>query len=199
MQFLEIPKMMAFARTVIDPRLKALREDVAHCLQGQCAPFPAIILCFSTIDLLGALAGGDAKKSRKTTDQSKAFMQEYMLYSEDHATLLMNLFRHKLVHLASPKPVVAFQKKNVAWKYLHSDSALHRVFKPINPPEPVNGFPGIPLTADHVFSISIQHFADDIAEAVTRGTDGYYAKLETSADLQIKFVAASYDLYDPNQ
>src|SRR5436309_3333484 len=108
--FVDSAELMVFARPLVDSRLTALSADITHCLNGaHPAAFPAILLCFSTIDFLGALAAGDAKKHRKTTEQSKAFMQKFMLYSADNTSLLMDMFRHKLVHLASPKPVVEFR------------------------------------------------------------------------------------------
>jgi hypothetical protein len=197
--FLDVAKLMTFARGLVQPRLDALKKDVTHCLQEPHAPFPAIVLCFSTIDFLGALAAGDAKKHRKTTEQSKSFMRTFMKYLDQNAALLMDVFRHKIVHLAAPKPVVEFRGKNVAWRYRHADAAIHLVLEPVSPPVTVAGFPGAPLTADYEFGISIQHFAEDIEGAVTRAGDGYFAQLETLADLQVKFVAAVYDFYDPLQ
>lgn len=109
--FLDVDNLMSFARQFVEPRLAALSKDVGHCLQDPYAPFPAILLCFSTIDLTGALAAGDGKKHRKTTEQSRAFMRDFMGYTEQNAALLVGIFRHKIVHLGAPKPVVEFQKK----------------------------------------------------------------------------------------
>jgi hypothetical protein len=197
--FLDVAELMNFARGLVQPRLDALKKDVAHCLQEPYAPFPAIVLCFSTIDLLGALAAGDAKKHRKTTEQSKSFMRTFMKYTDQDAALLMDMFRHKIVHLAAPKPVVEFRGKKVAWRYCHADPAIHLILEPISTPVTVAGFPGAPLMADHEFGISIQHFTEHIEGAVTRAGDGYFAQLEALAGLQVKFVAAVYDFYDPLQ
>lgn len=195
--FLDIAELMSFARSFLEPRLTALSKDVGHCLTDPYAPFPAILLCFSTIDLLGAISSGDAKKHRKTTEQSKAYMRNFMGYPEPDAALLMDLFRHKLVHLSAPKPVVEFRGNFIAWRYHHSDPAEHRKLVPITPTS-VDSFPGETLTADHEFRISIHHFGEDIQRSVNC-PGGYLSQLEKTVDLQVKFVSAIHDFYDPRQ
>ena len=46
------------ARNFIKERIDSLQKDVMHCLQPPYAPFPAILYCVATIDLLGALCYG---------------------------------------------------------------------------------------------------------------------------------------------
>lgn len=195
--FVDVTELMSFARSFLAPRLEALSKDVSHCLTDPHAPFPAILFCFSTIDLLGAIAAGDAKKRRKTTEQSKAYMRDFMSYSEENATLLMDLFRHKLVHLSAPKPVVEFQGKSIAWRYHHSDHTIHLQLVSIAPTS-VDSFPGVSPMTDHEFGISIHHFSEDIKDSVYR-LGGYLSQLENTVDLQVKFVSAIYDFYDPRQ
>jgi hypothetical protein len=195
--FVDVAELMSFARSFLDRRLTALAKDTAHCLTDPHAPFPAILLCFSTIDLLGAVSGGDAKKYRKNTEQSKAYMRSFMSYSEENTALLMDLFRHKVVHLSAPKPVVEFHGKSIAWRYRHCDPAVHLKLEPISPTS-VDSFPGANLNADHEFGISIHHFAEDIKGSVT-GPGGYLTQLENTVDLQVKFISAVYDFYDPRQ
>jgi hypothetical protein len=54
--------LLSFARKFLRQRIMSLNKDVKHCLREPCAPFPAILYCFSTIDLLGALYQGQAEK-----------------------------------------------------------------------------------------------------------------------------------------
>ncbi len=53
-----------FAKWFIGARLDSLENDVRCCLNPlagiQPAPFPAILYCFSVVDLLGSLYAGDA-------------------------------------------------------------------------------------------------------------------------------------------
>jgi hypothetical protein len=70
--------------------MNSLKNDVNHCVKIEpYAPYPALIYCFSNIDLLGALYGGEAGKNANTTQQqSKNYMKCFMGYSELQSTLL---------------------------------------------------------------------------------------------------------------
>jgi hypothetical protein len=112
-RFSETNELIQFARKFINNRVDSLEKDVSHCLRKPFAPFPAILYCFSTIDLLGALyAGQGAEKDPatgnkvNTTANSKRYMEKFMNYTEEQRHLLMDIFRHKLVHLAQPKAVI---------------------------------------------------------------------------------------------
>lgn len=99
--FASTTELEFFAEHFVGERLRALEKDTQHCLKDPFAPFPAILLAFSTIDLLGALAFGDASKNAPTTRQSFDYMLQFMSYESDQVKLLQGLFRHKLVHLAA--------------------------------------------------------------------------------------------------
>ena len=64
--------LLDFARKFLRQRIMSLNKDVKHCLREPYAPFPAILYCFSTIDLLGALYQGQAEK--KITIRTKAYL-----------------------------------------------------------------------------------------------------------------------------
>ena len=68
--FASTSELETFAGQFIGQRLLALEKDTQHCLTSPYAPFPAILLSFSTIDLLGALAFGNASKNAPTTRHS---------------------------------------------------------------------------------------------------------------------------------
>ena len=56
-------EMIKFARDFVKNRIYSLEKDVKYCLTEsnfpiQYAPFPALLYCFSTIDLLGSLLEG---------------------------------------------------------------------------------------------------------------------------------------------
>ena len=53
--FSDINELKNVAKSFLTERTNALYKDVVHCLTPPFAPFPAIVYCFSTIDLLGAL------------------------------------------------------------------------------------------------------------------------------------------------
>ena len=51
-------ELRRFARNFVKERVIYLQKDVNHCLQPPYAPFPAILYCLATIDLLEALCAG---------------------------------------------------------------------------------------------------------------------------------------------
>jgi hypothetical protein len=93
--FTDDKDLMNFAKQFIDERLSSLDNYVKRCLptdvdrkEGLCyAPFPALLYCFSVIDLLGALYAGHARSSR-TIVNSKKYMKDLMSYKEDQIDIL---------------------------------------------------------------------------------------------------------------
>lgn len=116
---LQMIKIWGFCKAVYDERLSSLDNDVKRCLpadvdkkEAPCyAPFPALLYCFSVIDLLGALYAGHARSS-KTVDNSKKYMNDLMKYGKDQFNILQKMFRHKMVHLAQPKPIMKDPTQN---------------------------------------------------------------------------------------
>jgi hypothetical protein len=185
-----------FAEQFLAARLETLEKDTKHCLNGELAPFPAILLCMSSIDLLGALTAGNAADTAPTTKQSKDYMCGFMNYTEDQATLLQKLFRHKLVHLAQPKAAAAYQGKTITWSYWHDDVRQH--LKLIKLPNQVTLriTSGLSVTVDHEFSVSISHLVKDVTESVQR-PGGYLVRLKTDATLGRHFETAIGQIYSP--
>jgi hypothetical protein len=69
--------------------MDSLEKDVNHCVKIEpYAPFPALIYCFSNVDLLACLYAGRADKNSQTTQQSKNYMKDFMGYDEEQSILL---------------------------------------------------------------------------------------------------------------
>lgn len=187
---------------MLQSRCDSLNKDVAHCLSKPYAPFPAILYCFSTIDLLGALAAGRGDNTRPATQQSKSYMKLFMCYSEPIPTLLMGLFRHKLVHLAIPKAVFEYEdntsaKHKVVWNYTHNTPQKHLKLESV--PGMANIDNGLWLIQyDQSFWLDIPSFACDIVNSVL-GTNGYLSQLKTNVTMQSRYAAAVNDLYNPTK
>jgi hypothetical protein len=115
--------LLKHAKDFIDRRMSSLKNDVNHCVKIEpYAPYPALIYCFSNIDLLGALYSGKAGKDASTTEQSKNYVKRFMGYSELQSTLLQCIFRHKLIHLTEPLlSVIEYETRRIAWRYNHYD------------------------------------------------------------------------------
>ena len=119
-RFAQQTELLTLARAHVENRVNSLEKDVRHCLQGEPDPFPAILYCFSTIDLLGAFVSVRADRKAPTTQQSIRYMTSFLSYTTENANLLLNLFRHKLVHLAQPNPVIRRDSELVTWRYHHN-------------------------------------------------------------------------------
>jgi hypothetical protein len=96
--FKDKAELMCFAtRFIVDDRLNSLENDVYRCVpnaqdksERTCyAPFPALLYCFSIIDLLGAVYAGNAR-SGNTTKNSENYMKDFLLpvpnYHSDKTT-----------------------------------------------------------------------------------------------------------------
>jgi hypothetical protein len=60
-----------FANEFLNDLINRLEKDINHCLRKPYAPFPAIIYCLATIDLLGALYTGEAAGKLKGKQKHK--------------------------------------------------------------------------------------------------------------------------------
>jgi hypothetical protein len=192
--FQEQNELVRFSNDFVAERVDALKKDVGHCLCEPYAPFPAIVYCFSTVDLLGALCAGNASKNAPTAKQASDYMRRFMHYTDEQATLLMTIFRHKIVHLAQPKPVSEYNGKKVAWRYWHDNTDRHLKLTKLKEQTDLQLTSSWTVTADHEFEISIAHFVKDIV-ASTQEPGGYLHMLKTDVDLQDRFEKALLEIY----
>jgi acyl-CoA synthetase (AMP-forming)/AMP-acid ligase II len=124
-------------RFLIDDRLNSLENDIYRCLPRDgdkkettsYAPFPALLYCFSIIDLLGGLYAGNCR-SGNTTKNSEAYMEDFLKYTPDKIFLLQKLYRHKVVHLSQPKSVILYNKQNIAWRHDENQRSKHLTIDP---------------------------------------------------------------------
>ena len=192
--FADTHELMQFARRFLTERTDSLRHDAQVCTAGATAAFPAILYAFATVDLLGALLGGDAKGPKGMTERPKSYMRRCMHYSEDQCVLLMDLFRHKIVHFAQPNPVTLFKNSRTSWGYWHDDLEHHLKLVPLAPPPQVTVTSGLQITPDQRFEISIRRFVEDIVDSV-HVPGGYLHSLASDADLQAKFAKVVTEIY----
>jgi hypothetical protein len=167
--------------------------------------FPALIYCFSNIDLLGALYAGSAdtavpttQRSKKysSTQQSKKYMMDFMGYNEEQSTLLQCIFRHKLVHLAEPLlSVIEYKSRLIAWKYNHYNTVNHLIFVPaITTNNKTQITANWEVQFDEIFEISILGLTKDIINSVYK-TSGYIESLQKDNALQSHFENAIKDIH----
>lgn len=194
--FADTDELIQFARSFLGDRTDSLQHDVMVCTHGATAAFPAILYCFSTIDLLGALLGGDAKSPTGVIDRAKAYARRFMHYSTDQCDLLWGVFRHKIVHLAQPNPAKLFKGKKTTWRYWHDDGGHHLKLVPLVPLVHEARTSGLSFDAEQCFEISIRHLVADIVDSV-HAPGGYLHTLASDTELQKEFTKAVTQIYEP--
>ena len=217
---MELNETLTIARNMLKGRTDSLQNDVKRCVFGadvytytQAAPFPALLYCFSTIDLLGALYGGNAEGN--TTKQSRDYMTDIMRYPIEKAFLLQEIFRHKIVHLAQPDPRSSidgslidnkikgksksaenlrnYLKGKISaglylWGIEHRDRAKHLVIEPL-------GKEGQDERLRFCFWVSIWSLVEDIVDSVYKPS-GYLHRLENEPNLQRNFEIAYGQIFE---
>ncbi len=194
--------LMHFAdEFIVKDRLASLANDVNRCLPtakieaAEYVPFPALMYCFSVVDLLGSLYAGNARTGN-TTENAARYMEKYMNYPEDKRRLLQKIYRHKIVHLSQPKFAMLYNKQIIAWKHEEGVTSRHLTI------DPTPGYVNIPGKSGKIYCnaqyiISIVTLKDDIKNSVVRSGDGYMEDLRNNTDLQSKFVTAINQIFDP--
>lgn len=194
--------MNFFTKFIIDDRLASLKNDVDRCVPPTgakkestgYAPFPALLYCFSIIDLLGATYAGNAR-SHQTSDNAAKYMKKYMKYPDDKISLLMKIYRHKIVHLSQPKGAMLYSGQLISWGHDEMNPTAHLVIDS-NPGDfPIYDYGQI--HCDGRFIVSIWALRDNIIQSVTRTPDGYFEDLKNNIDLQNKFLTAVNQIFDP--
>jgi hypothetical protein len=189
--------LLKHAKDFIDRRMCSLKNDVSHCVKtAPYAPYPALIYCFSNIDLLGALYAGKDRKNANTTQQSKNYMKLFMGYSELQSTLLQCIFRHKLIHVAEPLlSVIQYETRRIAWQYNHYNVVNHLIFVPAaTTNNNIQIAPNWSIEFDEIFEISILGLAEDIINSVYKD-GGYLQTLEKDNTLQAHFEEAIENMH----
>jgi hypothetical protein len=126
-KFADKTELLFHARGHMEQAVNSLNRDVKNCLKNELepAPFAAVLFCFSTINLLGALVTGRADRRADNKEISIYYMTCFMHYSAENAAILIDLFRHKLVHLAQPSAWIRFGSEKITWKHHHHDRHFH--------------------------------------------------------------------------
>jgi hypothetical protein len=186
-------------------RLPSLKNDVVTCVNNGCA-FPAILYCFSTIDMLAGFYIGDMKPGN-TTKNSAKYVMKFMRnngvpYSEYQASLLQKIYRHKVVHIAQPRPLIEIGTNKITWRYDDEDLTKHLSIETALNPQPITAFlTPYPMYFNQIFVISILKLAQDVEDSVYRPKDGYWDMLLNNSSveeraLQDNFRDAVSDMYD---
>lgn len=204
--------LLKFAEKFLDDNISSLEANVNHCLVpgkeinhgfiSLYATFPAILFCFSIVDLLASLYCGNARGGN-TSDNAATYMKDMMKYTEDQCHLLQKVFRHRLVHLANPRPVYEYEYKGnrirIAWHYHHDEPGRgkHLTLQFVSSKGYIQPeYTIIKHNATHYFWIGIKQLVEDIKQSV-QSPNGYFSKLKIDPTLRKKFDKAIFDIYLP--
>ena len=112
------------------------------------------------------------------------YMLDCMHYPINEARIIQKLFRHKLVHLSIPGPIVQHSDGNkYSWHYYHDHRARHLK---------IGIHPTLPDVKD--FCICIKSLVEDIEDSIF-GPNGYLERLETDEKLQMNFDEAFEEIF----
>jgi hypothetical protein len=159
------------------------------------APFPALMYCFSIIDLLGSLMAGTARGGN-TTDNAMRYMEKYLDIPLDKVRLLQKIYRHKLVHLSQPKFAMLYDNQILAWKHDENFPTKHLTID-LTPGDVILHMDLGKIHCDAQYIVSIVILSKDIKDSVIRSPGGYLEDLRNDNALQSKFVSAINQIYDP--
>jgi hypothetical protein len=93
-------------------------------------------------------------------------MRDYMGYTEDKSTLIVALFRHKLVHLAQPNPSILHNGKIVSWRYEHYHTPNHLLLEDAPKDTKIRIKSDWVIAVDQIFSIGFEQFMEDIRDFI---------------------------------
>ena len=193
-------QLMKWAQCFIGEKLSSLERDVKICMGSYPpAPFPAMLYCFSIIDMLGAFYCGEAHSlMRNTSKNSATYMKDMMGYTQDDCHLLQKIFRHKLVHLAGPNSVFKYNQDKITWHYARDLPERHLQLKSLLQgiyihPENTR----IKHKVSHQFWMSLEKLVEDITQSV-QNPNGYFSKLKADPTLREKLDDAVWDMFSPS-
>ena len=164
-------ELMDFAeKFIVTNRIASLENDVERCLpadkkEAAAPPFPALMYCFSIIDLMGSLYAGNAR-SGNTTDNSARYMEKYLKYPKDKLRLLQKRYRHNIVHLSQPKFAMLYNKQIIAWKHDERIPSMHLTIEHKPADAAILGSFG-KIHCDAQYTVSIKALKDDIKYSAT--------------------------------
>jgi hypothetical protein len=126
-------------------------------------------------------------------------MKRFMGYQHQQISLFWLIFRHKLVHLAEPKPAVLDKNKIIGWRYHHKKMQTHLTLTKLKTPTKLLLNTPYDIYCNYRFEISITKLKDDIIDSILRKPSGYKEVLLNSKKLQLNFRRAINEIYNPTK
>jgi len=114
-----------------------------------------------------------------TTANSKNYMRNYIGYTEQESDLIIQIFRHKLVHSAQPRPIFSYNNKIVTWQYHHENTSKHLLIEDLPSNTKIYVKSDWPIDIHQMSIIGIMQMMLDIRDSVLRH-GGYLDQLETN-------------------
>jgi len=182
--------LLSNARKILRKKCVSLEKDYETC-KTTGAMTPILLFCFSVIDYFGALYCGDASDNAPTSFQSEKYMREIMGYDSKQVKILQHQYRHKLVHLSEPQPVIEDDSgQYIGWGicWVNKRNEHLQIVTRSAPFTYTDPF-GTEFEVHKDFLVSIPDFVEDICRSVD-GPDGYLERLEIDPKLRNYFQIA---------
>ena len=151
---------------------------IEHNLGKGTAPFPIVLFSMSTLDFFSAAYYGysEKKNTKSRVSQTKRmieFLKRYLNYDPTVSKVAIDVFRHKLVHLAEP---FCSNKGVIGWSISSRESDdRHWTIKDFN------------RKGDKAVYFGVDNFIRHLRSGVL-GNTGYYQDLSQNIDLQNKYL-----------
>jgi hypothetical protein len=197
-------EVVRFATKFLRDRSKGFKKDIDICLTSVNGPkgkkthayMPALLLCFSFIDLLSGLYAGNIR--RHGLNDFVRYMKQFTpanRYNDYDLTVLYVGFRHKIAHLSHPYLVLDTAKekqiggapKRLAWTICAARRKKPLEIIPGKANRTIKSHPTPwPVSYDHVMKISIAALAAD-ARSSLKGPTGYLVALQSDPNIRRRF------------
>lgn len=166
-------------RHAFEARIHSLEVDTKKCLSTSTpgiAFFPPVLYAFATLDFFSSYWAGwnQGGPARNQTDRMVSFAEQFLSYPRKEAQVAVNIWRHKLMHTSQPRVV---ENADTGERYLWStghETAVHMKL--------------VATATSNEFRLHFAplRFSKELRVAVF-GPNGYFGKLSTSSDLQLKW------------
>ncbi|MBI4225867.1 hypothetical protein HY612_02025 [Candidatus Roizmanbacteria bacterium] len=172
-----------------EDRFRSLRNDFKRAYYEisnlQTSPFPIIMYSLSRLDYFSSLWAGWNETSKRGSDNRTqtqrmvGFMVKFLNYPVFESGLVVNIFRHKLMHTSEPR--ILNKKTGEIYSWVVS-------------PKQNSHMKTIIVHNIHFLNFGVGNFIDDLYNAIFDNSKGYFSQLSHDVNLQKKYIQCINEL-----
>lgn len=156
--------------------------EVTHLLGAGAAPFPIVLFCMATLDFFSAAYLGYSEQKRNPnrinqTDRMTEFLNKYLKYDKNISKIALEIFRHKMVHLAEPIIQIGRSDKIRGWEIasIQADGDHWTIVK-------------FDSQGNKLVRFGVNNFISDLRKGILE-QEGYLQDLEKDPQLQKNYLS----------